>query len=80
MIKVVIILILLSALGTFYRVIKGPTIFDRIVAADSIGIMLLLVLVLCSIFFNREVFLDVAIVYALLLFADVLIMAKFFGR
>ncbi|TDX48026.1 monovalent cation/H+ antiporter complex subunit F [Orenia marismortui] len=80
MIEIIIIIILISALLTFYRVIKGPSVFDRIVAADSIGIMFLLVLVLLSVYFKREIFLDVAIVYALLLFVDVLIMAKYFGR
>ncbi|PRX27958.1 multicomponent Na+:H+ antiporter subunit F [Orenia metallireducens] len=80
MIEIIIIVILISALLTFYRVIKGPTLFDRIAAADSIGIMFLLVLVLLSIYFQRQIFIDVAIVYALLLFVDVLIMAKFFGR
>jgi len=80
MIEIIIIIILISALLTFYRVIKGPTLFDRIAAADSIGIMFLLVLVLLSIYFQRQIFIDVAIVYALLLFVDVLIMAKFFGR
>ena len=79
MIELIIIVILGSALATFYRVIKGPTVFDRIVAADSIGIMFLLVLVLLSLYFEREIFIDVAIVYALLSFTDVLIMAKFFG-
>ncbi|WP_018247426.1 monovalent cation/H+ antiporter complex subunit F [Orenia marismortui] len=80
MIEIIIIIILISALLTFYRVIKGPSVFDRIVAADSIGIMFLLLLVLLSVYFKREIFLDVAIVYALLLFVDVLIMAKYFGR
>ncbi|OCL26698.1 cation:proton antiporter [Orenia metallireducens] len=80
MIEIIIIVILLSALLTFYRVIKGPTVFDRIAAADSIGIMFLLILVLLSLYFQREIFIDVAIVYALLLFVDVLIMAKFFGH
>ncbi|GAB6100295.1 monovalent cation/H+ antiporter complex subunit F [Halanaerocella petrolearia] len=80
MIEIIIITILISVLLTFYRVIKGPTVFDRIVAADSIGIMFLLVLVLLSLYFKREIFLDVAIVYALLLFMDVLIMAKYFRR
>jgi multicomponent Na+:H+ antiporter subunit F len=77
---VIILVILTAALVTFYRVMKGPTPFDRIAAADSIGIMFLLVLVLLAVYFEREIFVDVAIVYALLLFVDVLIMARYFGR
>ena len=76
----IIIAILLSISLTFYRVIKGPTVFDRIAAADTIGIMFLLILVLLSLYFEREIFIDVAIVFALLLFTDTLIMAKYFSN
>ena len=80
MIEVIIIFLLGAAFINFYRVIKGPTVFDRIAAADAIGIMLLLILVLLGLYFEREVFIDVALVYALLLFVDVLIMARYFGE
>lgn len=80
MIGTIIIAILISILLTFYRVIKGPTVFDRIAAADTIGIMFLLILVLLSLYFKRDIFIDVAIVFALLLFTDTLIMAKYFSN
>ena len=80
MILTMILVILIAIILTFYRVVKGPTVFDRIAAADSIGIMILLVLVLLGLYFKREIFVDVAIVYALLLFVDVLIMARYFGE
>lgn len=80
MIEAIIIAILLSIILTFYRIIKGPTVFDRIAAADAIGIMFLLILVLLSLYFKRDIFIDVAIVFALLLFTDTLIMAKYFSN
>ena len=40
----------------------------------------ILLLVLLSLYFDREIFIDVAIVYALLLFTDTLIMAKYFSN
>ncbi|MFO7819531.1 MAG: monovalent cation/H+ antiporter complex subunit F [Halanaerobacter sp.] len=80
MIEAIIIAILLSIMLTFYRVIKGPTVFDRIAAADAIGIMFLLILVLLSLYFQRDIFIDVAIVFSLLLFTDTLIMAKYFSN
>jgi len=49
-----ILIIVLSAILTFYRVIKGPSIPDRIVAMNSIGVMFLLVLVLFSYYFERK--------------------------
>ncbi len=77
---ILIVLIILAALVTFYRLTKGPTVFDRIVAADAIGIMLLMVLVLFGLYFEREIFIDVALIYGVLLFIDVLIMAKYFAQ
>ena len=75
-----ILAIVLSAILTFYRVIKGPSVPDRIAAMYSIGVMFLLVLVLLSYYFERDIFIDVALVYGVLLFIDVLIMAKYFGK
>ena len=80
MILIIITTIIIAALLTFYRVIQGPTVFDRIIAADSISIMFLLILVLLSIYFKREIFIDVAIIYSILLFIDVLIMSKYFAK
>ncbi|WP_408955635.1 monovalent cation/H+ antiporter complex subunit F [Natroniella sp. ANB-PHB2] len=78
MIEVVILVILASAIAIFYRLVKGPTVFDRIAAADAIGAMFLSILVLLSIYFERSVFVDVAFIFGLLLFVEVLIMAKYF--
>lgn len=72
-----ILAIVLSAILTFYRVIKGPSLPDRLIAMNSIGVMFLFVLVLLSYYFERKVFIDVALVYGVLLFFNVLIMAKY---
>jgi multicomponent Na+:H+ antiporter subunit F len=75
-----VLVIVLSAILTFYRVIKGPSLPDKIVAMNSIGVMFLLVLVLLSYHFERKNFIDVALVYGALLFIDVLIMAKYLRK
>ena len=59
------------------RVVIGPSLLDRIAATDAIGVMMTVVLVLLGLITQRIIFLDVAIVYALLLFADTLIIARF---
>ncbi|SDL48885.1 monovalent cation/H+ antiporter complex subunit F [Halarsenatibacter silvermanii] len=79
MLELIIFLILLSATISFYRVIKGPSVLDRIAAVSAIGIMMLIILVIMGVFFSREIYLDVALVYGLLLFIDILVMAKYFG-
>lgn len=62
------------------RVLRGPSLLDRIAAADAIGVMMTVVLALVGLLFERVIFLDIAIVYALLLFADTLIVARFMER
>jgi multicomponent Na+:H+ antiporter subunit F len=76
----VILAIVLSAILTFYRVVKGPSLPDRIVAMNTIGVMFLFVLVLLSYYFERKIFIDVALVYGVLLFINVLVMAKYFRK
>lgn len=80
MIEAIILVILFSTLLCSYRLAKGPTVLDRIAAADSIGVMALIILVLLSFYYQRQIFIDVALAYGLLLFIDVLIMAKYFGK
>lgn len=74
------VIVIVSAMVTFYRFLKGPTVFDRIVAADAIGLMLLVVIVLLGLYFQREIFIDVALIYGILLFIDILVMAKYFTQ
>ncbi|MFP4331000.1 MAG: monovalent cation/H+ antiporter complex subunit F [Alkalispirochaetaceae bacterium] len=72
-------LLLFSAL-CLVRVFLGPSLLDRIAATDAIGVMMAVVLVLLGLLFDRVIFLDIAIVYALLLFADTLVIAHFIER
>ncbi|WP_456272623.1 monovalent cation/H+ antiporter complex subunit F [Bacillus sp. AK031] len=76
----IILAIVLSAILTFYRVMRGPGKADKIVAMNSIGVMFLLVLVLLSYYFERKIFIDVALVFGFFLFMDVLVMAKYIRK
>ena len=78
MIVLTIWLLMFAALLGFWRVIKGPDVPDRIVATDVVSIILTIVIALLAIHFENGVFLDVALAFAVLAFADILIMAKYF--
>ncbi len=80
MIMIVVLLLVVFCGGCFVRVAVGPTLLDRVAAADAISIMLTIIFVLLGLVFERTLFLDVAIVYSLLLFADILIFAKYLER
>ena len=64
----------------FYRVVKGPTVFDRILGAGAIGTKTLVLILLFGFLFNRiEMFIDIALAYAILNFISTLIIAKYFS-
>ena len=56
------------ALVAFYRVVRGPTLPDRVIAVNGIGTTTVVVLALLSVGLDESGLLDVALVYALLNF------------
>lgn len=67
------ILILISLV----RVILGPTVPDRVVALDAINILTIALLVVIGIVSREIVYVDVAIVYAMLSFVSVLYISRY---
>lgn len=76
MIPVMIVLLTGFCGACLVRVLRGPTLLDRIAAADAIGVMMTVTLVFLGLYYERSIFLDIAIVYALLLFADLMVISK----
>jgi len=62
------------------RMIKGPTAPDRAVAVDTISTITTALLVLLGFIFKRYVYLDVALVYALLTFIGSVAIARFLEK
>lgn len=61
------------------RMIKGPTSADRVVALDAINTLVVASMIVLSVVFRQIIFVDVAIVYALLSFVGTLYIAKYLG-
>jgi len=60
------------------RTVKGPTAFDRLVGVNVIGVNGVLLIVLIGVVFERlDMFIDLALVYALLNFVGVLGVSKY---
>ena len=75
------ILIALLTAVCLYRVAVGPTIFDRVIAAGLVGTNGLILLVVIGFIYQRiEMFVDIAIVYALLNFVVAIVLGKYFER
>ncbi|MDG2243873.1 MAG: monovalent cation/H+ antiporter complex subunit F [Rhodospirillaceae bacterium] len=72
-------LAVLVSLGlALVRVIKGPTIFDRLIAGNSVGTLSVLLLAVIGYVFGRPAFIDLAITYALLNVIGTIAVLKFF--
>ena len=61
------------------RLLKGPTSADRVVALDAINTLVVASMIVLAAEFRQVVFVDVAIVYALLSFVGTLYIAKYLG-
>ena len=61
-----------------YRVIVGPTITDRLIGADTIGIFMSIVMLMIALHYDLYLLIDIVLAYAVLLFIDMLIYAKYF--
>lgn len=75
----VILFVLLFCAGLLLlRVIQGPEIQDRIIAADAFSVVLSLGIVVLAYMLKERYLYDLCLVYALLAFVNVLIMVKYF--
>ncbi len=60
-----------------YRFVKGPFPCDRVVAFDVMTIVTITGIVLTALVEGRGVYLDVALIYALLSFLGVIVVARY---
>jgi len=61
------------------RIFIGPGVPTRLVAFDTTNTLVVASLVIVGMMFNHAIFIDVAIVYALLSFTMTLYVAKYIG-
>ncbi|MEE9274553.1 MAG: monovalent cation/H+ antiporter complex subunit F [bacterium] len=69
-----------SILLSFYRLAKGPTTADRVVAADTIATNLLGVIALAAIHSHEKLFVIAILALAILSFVGTTVYAKFLER
>ena len=66
-------------LVTMVRLLLGPTVPDRVVALDTINTLTVASMIVLAVAYRQTIFVDVAIVYALLSFVGTLYIAKYVG-
>ena len=62
------------------RMLMGPTAADRAVALDTVTTVTVAFLVVLGYFFERYVYLDVSLVYAVLMFVGSVAIARFLEK
>lgn len=65
------------ALCLMIRLILGPSVADRAVAADSIDLLADMALVLFALYSGRSIFLDIALITAVLGFIGSTVVARY---
>ena len=70
---------ILTALAlVLVRAIRGPSVFDRVLAGNSVGVLAILLLAVIDFLTGRPAFLDIALTYGLLNLIGTLAVLKFF--
>ena len=75
-----LVVLTVAALLAFLRVVRGPTLPDRVVAIDLIGVLIVGVIVVAATATGDQTFLDVAIVIALISFVGTVAYARYVER
>jgi len=78
MLYIVVITLLISMGIVVKRAIKGPTSFDRMLAANLFGTKTVVLIAMLSIIVDDAMFLDIALVYALINFVTTIGFLKYF--
>lgn len=66
---------------SLYRAVFGPTVLDRLVGVNAIGTKTTTLLILIGLLFHRvDMFVDIALAYALLNFIAVLAASRYFQK
>ena len=75
-----IIFIALGSLLSFVRFIKGPTAADRAIALDTLSVIGIAGIVLLGYLFKRYIYIDLALVYSVLGFIGIIVIARFIEK
>ncbi|MBL7906126.1 MAG: hypothetical protein JNL22_13970 [Bacteroidales bacterium] len=73
-------IMLLALVLTFVRFVIGPSLIDRTIAFDVLTVGSLGLMGLIALFENRQIYLDVNIIYGLLSFVAVVVVGKYLRK
>ncbi len=74
---IVFSLVGLGMLFAFIRLVKGPSVADRVVSLDTINVITIGLISLLAMVFQNSLYLDIAIIYAILAFMETVVFARY---
>ena len=80
MFEIINIILLLSLFLSLYRFLRGPTLTDRVIAFDAMSIMSLALLVILALYFERMLYLDIALVFGLIGFLGTTLFGRYIEK
>lgn len=75
-----LIIVAISTLLYVYRLVKGPSTPDRVIALDAIGINLIGITAIISIVLNTSAFVEVILLLGILAFIGTVAFSKFLEK
>lgn len=75
-----LIALTLSILVAIYRVFKGPSITDRVMALDNIGINIIAMIAVLSMYLKTSAYLDIILLLGILSFVGTIAFARYIER
>ncbi|WP_397376404.1 Na(+)/H(+) antiporter subunit F1 [Paenibacillus vietnamensis] len=70
----------IAIIGCMYRLLKGPSIADRIAALDTIGVLLLSMVAIICMVLQTNVYFDIILVIGILTFIGTTAFARYIER
>ena len=72
--------LLLALVLLMYRVIKGPTMLDRILCVDAVALVVLCVMCIWQLLVGTAYFFDAVLILSLIGFVSTVALAKYFEK
>lgn len=73
-------ILILTIFLCFYRVVFGPGVENRLIAVNTVGTKTIILLVVIGFIYERPIFIDISIIYAMINFIATLAIAKYLRR
>lgn len=76
----VILVLALYSLAGLYRVLRGPTVWDRMLGSALFSSKVIIIAILIGMIIDRSFAVDVALIYAVFGFLGTIMLARFVER